>query len=143
MDLAWWLIILCVVLAMVRLIDGRRRAGRAAALSDIARATRMNYSPVDRFDLGRRLQRSAAWTAGLHVRDILYGTRGERRLFVATIERRATADDRPRSFLIACAEPLDHSDLKTLTSPVAMGPHGVSIEAYTDALAEVELTLSA
>lgn len=137
MNLVWFLVILCGALAGVRFLDGRRRAGRASALSEIARGARMNYSPVDRFDIGRRLQRSSAWTAGLHVRDILYGTRGERRLFVATIERRATPDERPRFFVLACAELLDHSELKTLTEPAAVSGQAATTEAYRAAVAEI------
>lgn len=130
MNLVWWLIILCGVLVWVRLFDEHRRARRAAALTAIAREARMNYSQVDRFDLSRRLQRSALWTAGLHVRDVLYSTQGEHRLFVATAERRATPDDRPRHFVIACAEPLDHSELKTLVPPVQVRGRSATLDAY-------------
>jgi hypothetical protein len=135
MNLVWFLVILCSALVGVRFLDGRRRAGRALALSEIARGARMNYSSVDRFDIGRRLQRSSAWTGGLHVRDILYGTRGEQRLFVATIERRPTPDERPRFFVIACAEPLDHSDLKTLAPPAAVSGQPATMDAYRAAIA--------
>ena len=137
MNLVWFLLILCAALVSVRILDGRRRAKRASGLSDIARKARMNFSPVDRFDIGRRLQRSSAWTAGLHVHDIVYGTRGERRLFIATIERRASPDERPRFFVIGCAEPLDHSELKTLTVPTAVSGQAATVEAYRGALAEL------
>lgn len=130
MTLYWWLIILGGVLVVVRLFDAERRTGRANALSAIARTARMNYSAIDRFDLERRLQHSPDWTAGLTVRDILYGTRGEERLFVATLERRAAVDDRTKCYVIACAEPLDHSELRILSLPKSVKGATPLVNAY-------------
>lgn len=134
MTLAWWLAILIAVLFAVRVFDAKRRSDRSAKLSDLARAARMNYSPIDRFDLERRLQHSPAWTSGLTVCDVLYGTRADERVFVATLKRRASGDDESYTFVVACTEPLDHRELRLLSVPWRVRGGREWLAAYDAAL---------
>jgi hypothetical protein len=112
----WPLGILAVVamaFGVTVVVDRYTRHRRSARLFALARTVLMNYSPLDRFDLGSRLRSRPEWltdSTDLYVRDVLYATCDGDRHFVATATRRHTADERPRLFLIRCRESLiDHA----------------------------------
>ena len=131
----WWLGASVVAVAAYRFIANQRRHARAARLSALAREARMNYSPLDRFDLAARLQQSPRWTGGLTVRDIIYGASAGERKFVALVERRATADDRPRRLVVACVEHLDTGELREFAQPLTLSRRRRSNDAYRALLA--------
>ena len=90
----------------------------------------MNYSAIDRFDLASRLQQSPRWTGGVAVRDIIYGASAGERRFVAMVERRATADDKPRRLIVACVETLDATELREVGQPITLTHRRRSSDAY-------------
>ena len=133
------MIALVLVLVAVAIVRRRYRHRHASLLLALARKARMNYSPVDRFDLAVQLRRLPAWAAQspeLAVQDVLYASDATVRRFVATASFRRTYDERPQRFVFTCIERIAGDRLET--DSIRVVPHGGPTAAcYREAVASL------